>query len=77
MMSDCGLEGFRVRRIRVEKGLTLAELSRRSDVSRSTLCSMELGQRQVNSHTLLRISRALKVSLDYLMTGKEFEAGSS
>jgi hypothetical protein len=38
---------------------------------------MELGQRQVNSQTLLRISRALKVSLDYLMTGKEFEAGSS
>lgn len=51
-----------IRRLREKRGMPLAELARRADLSRGTLYAAELGQRS-RLDTLVRIARELEVSL--------------
>lgn len=56
--------GLAVRKLRLGKGLTLAELSERSGVPLSTLSKLELGQALLTYDKLRRLCRALEVDLE-------------
>ncbi|MFF2568586.1 helix-turn-helix domain-containing protein [Streptomyces sp. NPDC058084] len=59
--------GPRLRRIRRERGATLAELSTSTGISVSTLSRLESGQRKPSLELLLPIARAHQVPLDELV----------
>ena len=60
-MKTNGQAGLAVRKLRLAKGLTLAELSQRTGVPLSTLSKLELGQSALGYEKLLLICRALGV----------------
>jgi transcriptional regulator with XRE-family HTH domain len=60
--------GAAIRKLRLAKGLTLAELSQLSGIPLSTLSRVELGQNGLNSEKLVRLCRALDVDLQGLVT---------
>ncbi len=66
--------GERIRRRRNELGWTQDALAQKAGVSKSFLSDLENGKRNVGANTLYDIARALSLSLDHLMTGKEGEA---
>ncbi|MEU8620596.1 XRE family transcriptional regulator [Streptomyces sp. NPDC048623] len=59
--------GPRLRRIRRERGATLADLSASTGISVSTLSRLESGQRRPSLELLLPIARAHQVPLDELV----------
>lgn len=60
--------GGAIRKLRLAKGLTLAELSVQSGIPLSTLSRVELGQNALNADKLVRLCRALDVDLQGLVT---------
>ncbi len=66
--------GKRLRRLRMEKGLTQERLAARlqllgCDITRSALAKMEAGQRYVYLDELTALHKALNVSWETLMEG--------
>jgi transcriptional regulator with XRE-family HTH domain len=59
--------GSRLRRVRRQRGVTLAALSRATGISVSTLSRLESGRRKPSLELLLPIARAHQVSLDELV----------
>jgi len=59
--------GPRLRGLRRERGITLAELSLQTDISVSTLSRLESGRRRANLELLLPLARAYQVPLDQLV----------
>ncbi|MFC8173579.1 helix-turn-helix domain-containing protein [Streptomyces sp. NPDC013012] len=59
--------GPRLRRLRRDRGVTLAELSAATGVSVSTLSRLESGQRRPSLELLLPLARAHQVPLDELV----------
>lgn len=56
--------GTAVRKLRLSKALTLADLSERSGIPLSTLSKVELGQTSLNHDKLVRLCTALDVDLE-------------
>lgn len=65
--------GDRIRARRLELGWTQDELATRSNISKGYLSDLENNKRSVGAETLLDLSEALSVSLDYLMKGEEVQ----
>lgn len=63
--------GRRLRTIRTQRGLTLAELERDTGISVSTLSRLEGGQRRATVDLLLPLARAYGVTLDELVGAPE------
>ncbi len=63
--------GLRVKQRRRELGLSQDALAQRAGISKSFLSDLETGKRSLGAETLLDLGRAMGLSLDYLMTGKE------
>ncbi len=63
------LEGvaLRLKRLRLERGITLTALARTTGISKSTLSRLETGQRRPTLELLLALSRAYRVPLDDLV----------
>lgn len=61
--------GKRIYERRKQLQLTQDDLAERSDVTSQTISSAERGQKSLRSENLLRVSQALGVSADYLLTG--------
>ncbi|MCX5394761.1 helix-turn-helix domain-containing protein [Streptomyces sp. NBC_00094] len=59
--------GPRLRRVRRDRGVTLAELSAATGISVSTLSRLESGQRKPSLELLLPLARAHQVPLDELV----------
>ncbi|MEU7701011.1 MULTISPECIES: helix-turn-helix domain-containing protein [unclassified Streptomyces] len=59
--------GPRLRRLRRDRGVTLAELSADTGISVSTLSRLESGQRRPSLELLLPLARAHQVALDELV----------
>jgi transcriptional regulator with XRE-family HTH domain len=59
--------GSRLRAIRQERQLTLADLATETGISESTLSRLESGRRRPNLDLLLPVARALRVSLDEIV----------
>ena len=71
MPRRCGVTvGARIHDIRVQRGLSLRELARLSGVSHSQLSAIEHGRTGTSVDNLVRIARALDVSLATL-TGED------
>ncbi len=62
--------GERIRKRRAELEWTQDQLAQKAGISKSFLSDLENGKRSVSADKLLDISRALGVSLDFLMTGE-------
>jgi transcriptional regulator with XRE-family HTH domain len=65
------VNGHRLRRLRVERALTLRALAERSGVSYDTINKLELGQRPARLSTIRKLADALNVEPRELMKGKE------
>jgi transcriptional regulator with XRE-family HTH domain len=59
--------GPRLRRLRDERGVTLAQLAETTGISKSTLSRLETGQRRPSLELLLPIAQAHQVPLDELV----------
>lgn len=60
--------GAAIRKLRMARGWSLAQLSDQSGVPISTLSRVELGQNALNYDKLVRLCRALEVDLEGLVT---------
>ena len=67
---DNYLTGAVIRRLREEKKMTQEELAERIEVSSRFLADIELGTKGMSFQTLIRLSKVLHVSTDYLLLGK-------
>ena len=65
--------GERIKSRREELGWKQDDLATKAGISKSFLSDLENGKRNVGADKLLDIARALTLSLDYLMTGKDAE----
>lgn len=63
--------GPRLKRLRVQRGLSLSNLATLTGISKSTLSRLEVGQRRPSLELLLPIVRAYGVPLDELIGGPE------
>ncbi|MFF3669423.1 helix-turn-helix domain-containing protein [Microtetraspora malaysiensis] len=63
--------GPRLKRLRTERGVTLAALSEATGISKSTLSRLETGERRPSLELLLPISQAHQVPLDELVGAPE------
>ncbi|GGT14881.1 helix-turn-helix domain-containing protein [Streptomyces purpureus] len=63
--------GPRLKRLRTERGVTLAALSEATGISKSTLSRLESGQRKPSLELLLPLSQAHQVPLDELVAAPE------
>ncbi|MET0235228.1 MAG: XRE family transcriptional regulator [Kibdelosporangium sp.] len=63
--------GARLKRVRTERGVTLAELAEVTGISKSTLSRLESGHRKPSLELLLPIAQAHQVPLDELVGAPE------
>lgn len=63
--------GARLKRLRSQRGITLAALSERTGISKSTLSRLETGQRRPSLELLLPLAHAYRVPLDDLVGAPE------
>ncbi|MBO7345901.1 MAG: helix-turn-helix transcriptional regulator [Clostridia bacterium] len=61
-----------LKQIRKEKGYTQQKVALDLNVSRESLSYYENGKRQPSLELLVAFSKYYNVSIDYLITGKEF-----
>lgn len=64
--------GDRIAYLRREKGYTQAQLAQLLHISASALGMYEQGRRIPGAEVLVELSRQLQVSVDYLLTGKDY-----
>lgn len=69
-MMDYIAMGRRIRALRKRIGMTQGELAKECGISTSFMGHLERGTRIASLETLLKISRHLEVSTDYLITGE-------
>ena len=62
--------GERIMVLRNDRGYTREQLAELADISEKFLYEIETGKKGFSAMTLMHLSKALEVSLDYIMTGK-------
>lgn len=62
--------GNRITRMRKKMNLSQEQLAEKADVSPQLLSTAERGTKGLRPENLLKISKALEVSTDYLLTGE-------
>lgn len=67
MQSAAKKLGENIRRIRLERGLTQVELSKRLKVDRGYISNVERGLKNPTLSTIERVAKVLKVSVNELM----------
>lgn len=65
--------GNRIKMIRESRNFTREELADKAEISSKFLYEVEKGRKGLSADTLLKISRTLSCSCDYILTGKTFE----
>ena len=66
-----GRVGGRLKRVRTQRRMTLADVAKATDISKSTLSRLENGQRRPTLELLLALSHAYRVPLDDLVAAPE------
>jgi len=61
--------GQRIRALRDERGLSQAELAELLGVHQTNISTMERGMRALTIHQVMKLSKALRVSIDEILTG--------
>ncbi len=59
--------GKNITRLREQRGLTIRDLSLKSDIAENSLSAIEHGKKGVGLLTLIKLADALNCSLDYLV----------
>ncbi len=62
-----------LREIRKQKGFSQLKVAMDLSISREALSYYESGKRSPDINMLLRLSKYFDVSIDYLITGKEYK----
>lgn len=62
--------GKRIINCRIQLNITQEQLAELIDVSPATISSAENGKKALRPYNLMKLSRALNVSVDYLLTGE-------
>lgn len=65
--------GKRIKLLREANGFTREELAEKAEISSKFLYEVEKGRKGLSADTLLKISKTLSCSCDYIMTGEVFE----
>lgn len=65
--------GKRIKLLREASGFTREELAEKAEISSKFLYEVEKGRKGLSADTLLKISRTLSCSCDYIMTGELLE----
>ena len=65
--------GSRVRQLRMERGYTREQLAEFAEISVGFLSDIERSRKGVGADILGRLATALRVSVDYLLYGKEID----
>lgn len=68
-MTNDGM-GIRIQELRKERNMTREELAEKAEISTKFLYEVEIGKKGISAESLLKISRALSTSCDYLLTGE-------
>jgi transcriptional regulator with XRE-family HTH domain len=71
MRMSFDVDGQRLRKLRVEKALSLRALKERSGVAYDTINKLELGHRPARLTTIRKLAEALDVEPKELMKGEE------
>jgi transcriptional regulator with XRE-family HTH domain len=66
--------GERVRAVRMKRGLTLDDISRRTDIAAETLNQIEEGVIAPPLGTIIKLAKALEMKMGYLISGEENRA---
>lgn len=61
--------GRRISAIRKFNGMTQEQLADKAGVATQTISAAELGKKALRPENIIKLSQALKVSTDYLLTG--------
>ena len=61
--------GDNIRRLRREMNITQEALAERAGMTSQTISTAELGKKALRPENIVKLSRALGVSTDYLLTG--------
>ena len=67
------MEMIGLRRIRKAKGSTQLKVAMDLSISREAVSYYESGKRNPDLEMLIKLSEYFNVSIDYLITGKEFD----
>ena len=65
--------GARIAKLRKQKGFTQEYLAERMDVSIQMISNLERGNKAIRIDNLIKLSKILCVSTDYILTGSNFE----
>lgn len=65
--------GDRLRSLREKHNLTQEQIAKKIGISRGTYAHYEINKRRPDYETLIKITDIFNVSLDFLLTGKEFD----
>ena len=63
--------GNRISRRRKQLGLTQEQVAEKIDVSVQMVSNLERGNKAIKIENLLKISKILKISTDYILTGNQ------
>lgn len=63
--------GQRIQNVRRARRLTQEKLAEQVEVSASFIGHLERGEKEPSLETMIRLSRSLEVSMDYLVLGKQ------
>lgn len=66
--------GMRIKKLRLEKRYTREQLAYLADISDKFLYEIESGKKGFSAVTLMKLSKALNVSMDYIMDGKDMKS---
>ncbi|MFI8626366.1 helix-turn-helix domain-containing protein [Bacillus altitudinis] len=65
--------GDRLRSLREKHNLTQEQIAKKIGISRGTYAHYEINKLRPDYETLIKITDIFNVSLDFLLTGKEFD----
>ena len=65
--------GSRIKKLRESRNFTREELADKAEISSKFLYELEKGRKGLSADTLLKLSRTLSCSCDYILTGETFE----
>ncbi|MFB4390217.1 helix-turn-helix transcriptional regulator [Bacillus sp. BR_10] len=68
--------GDRLRSLREKHNLTQEQIAKKIGISRGTYAHYEINKRRPDYETLIKITDIFNVSLDFLLTGKEFDSSN-
>ncbi len=61
--------GRRIASRRKQLGLTQAEAAERADLTQQFFASVETGSKNIRAESIIKVSKALNISTDFLLTG--------